>query len=152
MSWSGFDFHCIKCGFFLEEETRPELEMYVEDFDSEKEFTKYCETASYKYSNLYYKTFGNSNTYHCKNENCICKEVHSVILFHPLRDIGSSAGDSLAFGIQSKIENDIFCFMCGSVVDQIKMCCTGSKCCFTWDWCFDIISTPKIVFGLGYIK
>jgi hypothetical protein len=152
MSWSGCNFHCIKCGTSLEEEPPPDPEMDIWDFDTDKEFTEYCKTPAYLHSNLYYNTFGDSNTYHCKNQECPCKEIHSVVLFHPLGDIGSTAGDSLAFGIQCNTENDIFCFMCGSTVDKNKMCCMGKKCCFNFDHCLDIIDTPKTVFGLGFIK
>lgn len=151
MSWSGSNFHCIKCGSSLEEETPPDPHMDIWDFDSEKEFVEYSKTAGYKHSNLYYNTFGDSNTYHCKNVECTCKEIHSVVLFHPLGDISSTAGDSLAFGIQSEVD-DIFCFSCGDIIDKKKMCCTGKKCFYTFAYCLDIIDTPKIVFGLGYIK
>ena len=110
MSWSGSNFHCIKCGASLEEEKPPATPMDIYDFDYEQEFTEYSKSIEYKHSNLYYKIFGNSNTYHCTNQECPCKEIHSVVLFHPFGDIGSSAGDSLAFGIQSEIGSNIFLF------------------------------------------
>jgi hypothetical protein len=152
MSWSGSNFYCIKCGSSLEEEFTPEEVLDMYDFDSTEEFEHYTKSEEYKHSYLYYQTFGNSSTYHCKNNNCQCSNYSSVVLFHPLGDIGHPAGDSLAFGIQSKIENDIFCFMCGNMVDKNKMCCTGKQCCFTFNHALDIIETPKIVFGLGFIK
>ena len=44
--------------------------------------------------------------------------------------------------------------MCGSIIDKNKMCCTDKdkRCCYTSDHCLDIIETPKIIFGLGYLK
>jgi len=152
MNWSGLQFYCIKCGFPLEEEFSPEEVLDMYDFDSIEEFEHYTKSEEYKNSYLYYQTFGNSNTYHCTNNNCFCKNYSAVVLFHPLGDIGHPAGESLAFGIQSKIEDNIFCFMCGGIVDKKKMCCTNKQCFYTFDHCLNIIDTPKIVFGLGYIK
>lgn len=151
MSWSNADFHCINCGTILYEEERPNEELNKWDFNSNEEYQKYLISDEYKYSKCYYSDFGNSNTYHCTNEKCLCNEQNSIILFHPLRGIGSGAGDSLAFGC--KYFNDkVFCFRCGTIIDINKMCCSNSKCFYSLIHCLDLIYDKKIKFAIGYIK
>lgn len=152
MSWSGSEFHCIKCGSLLIEEIPPEVELFEWDFDSSEEYIKYQQSDEYKDYVFYCNHFGESNTYHCSNLDCKCFNARSIILFHPLRDIGSSAGDSLAFGTDNTIDNNIFCFRCGNKIDTDKMCCTNKKCYYQLNHCLDIIENIKVKFGIGYIK
>lgn len=152
MSWSGCKFHCIKCGTLLEEEIPPEETLSEWDFDSDQEYQNYLDSDEYDYHNWHYNNFGASNTYHCSNEQCQCKETNSVVLFHPLGDIGSAAGDSLAFGIQTEPDDNIYCFSCGNIVNKNKMCCSNKKCYYSFDHALDVIEKPNIVFGLGFIK
>lgn len=152
MSWSGSEFHCIKCGFLLIEEVPPEPELDCWDFDSSEQYVEYQQSDEYKYSVFYWNYFRESNTYHCSNSNCQCSKINSIILFHPLRNIGSSAGDSLAFGTNAIINDNIFCFSCGNKIDSDKMCCTNKKCFYQLDHCLDIIEDIKVKFGIGYIK
>jgi len=152
MSWTGTKFYCIRCGSHLEEEPLPNEPFYKWDFDNEQEFQSYLSSEDYRYSTWYHHNFGESNTYHCTNNECPCKEYNSIVLFHPIGNIGTRAGESLAFGIQSKVVDNIFCFMCGSIINKDKMCCMGKKCCYTFDHCLNIITVPKIAFGIGFIK
>ena len=152
MSWSGSKFHCIKCGFPIIEEDSPEQELNEYDFDSDEDYEKYKISDARKNTIIYYDKFEESNTYHCSNVDCECKAANSIVLFHPLRGVGSSAGDSLAFGIDYLIENNCYCFMCGSTINTIIMRCTNNKCCYNFNHCLDFVYNSKIKTGLAYIK
>ena len=152
MSWSGSKFHCIKCGFPIIEETPPEPNLDEYDFDSYEEYEKYITSDVYKNIDIYYDKFEESNTYHCSNADCECKAANSIVLFHPLRGVGSSAGDSLAFGIDYVTGSNCYCFMCGSTINTNMMCCTSNNCFYDLDHCLDFVYNSKIKTGLAYIK